>query len=298
MTTRVGFVGTGAMGTCMAGRLLDQRHDVVVHNRTRHNAAPVEAAGARWADSPGEVALAADIVVSCLRDTAAVASVYQGPAGLLAHARRGQVFVEHGTFAPDLARELSEHAHRKGAAFLDVPVSGGPDGAQQGRLVAMAGGDADAMERASTVLGAYCAHVVRVGPSGTGLQLKLVNQLVVSVHMAVAAEAISLLEVLGLDLAVAESVLSLGWARSAMLERSLRQTMEQNLTGTGATIGGMREVQTLVGALVDRSGLPTPVFMASRRTFESAVIAGAGTDDPAALARLAAPIRSVRRGDG
>src|SRR5215203_2479330 len=103
----IGFVGTGTMGSAMVMCLNAAGHRVVVHNRTRSNAATCLDAGAEWAASPRELADRCDLVLGCLRDTGAVESVYLGADGMLSAARAGQVFVEHATFAPASARTLA-----------------------------------------------------------------------------------------------------------------------------------------------------------------------------------------------
>lgn len=286
----IGFLGTGAMGSRMIGRLLAAGHELAVSNRTKANAADALAAGARWFHDPGQVAATADVVLSCLRDTGAVAAVL-GP--LVDDARPSQVFVEHGTFAPETARDLAARAARRGAAFLDIPVTGGPEGARAGQLSGMAGGDEAAFASVHEILKAYCARLPYVGPAGAGLELKLINQLLVSVHLAAAGEAIALLENLGLELEAARQVLTSGWAGSAMLDRSLKHIIARNLTDTGATIEGLYEVQELVGRLLDREAQEAPVFAASRNSFGCAVAAGQAAADPAALTLL--HIRSSAR---
>jgi 3-hydroxyisobutyrate dehydrogenase-like beta-hydroxyacid dehydrogenase len=284
--TTIGFLGTGAMGSRMVARLTEHGRQVVVHNRTRDHAADALAAGARWAEDPAEVAATADVVISCLRDTRAVTAVL---GDLLPDARPGQVFVEHGTFAPETARELAAVAARRDAAFLDVPVTGGPEGARTGQLSGMAGGDKDAFASVHEILGSYCARLMHIGPAGAGLELKLVNQLLVSVHVAAAGEAIALLCSLEQDLDAAHRVLLGGWASSAMLDRSLRNVIDGTLADTGATIEGMDEVQALVDRLLDAHAQDAPVFAASRNLFRHAVEAGRGSADLATLGLLDLP---------
>lgn len=286
----VGFVGTGAMGAAMAARLLEAGHDVVVHNRTRARAAALEARGAAWAESPAELAARCPVVLGCLLDTAAVEQVYDGPAGLLAGASPGGVLVEHGTFDAALARTLAGLAADRGCSFVDAPVTGGPEGARAGSLAAMAGGEAAALTAVEPLVAAYCSHVTHVGAAGAGLRLKLVNQLLVGIHLAAAGEAVRLLDRLGIDLGVAGSVLARGWAQSAMLDRTLDLLSAGRLTGTGATIGGMVEVQALVGALAVAERTAVPVFGAARAAFDAAVRAGGAAADPAALARIPTPV--------
>jgi|1186.fasta_scaffold07828_2 3-hydroxyisobutyrate dehydrogenase-like beta-hydroxyacid dehydrogenase len=283
----VGFIGVGAMGGAMAARLLGAGHQFLVHNRTAERAEPLLAKGALWRATAPELALDSDVVLSCLSDTKAVEAVFLAPGGLVDTAREGQVFVEHGTFSADLARTVAARLRTRGSDFLDVPVTGGPPGAAAGTLVAMAGGSETALEQVAGILSAYCRSVVHVGDSGSGLELKLVNQLLVSSHMAAAGEAVALLQRIGIEQDLARSVLTGGWADSAMLGRSFDQVAADLLEQTGVTVDGMVAVQALVADLVDRSGVDAPVFAVSRASFDLAASLGAGQKDPAVLASLA-----------
>lgn len=294
-TGPIGYVGTGAMGTAMIERLLDTGHDIVVHNRTRANAAAAEKAGALWAADLGEVVERCAIVLTCMRDTTATEAVYLGESGLLsaAAAVEGRIFVEHGTFAPSLALRIAQVAAEHGAAFLAAPVSGGPDGARGGSLAVMAGGDAAAFDRAGPVLAALAGRITHVGGPAAGLQLKLVNQLLTSCHMAVAGEAVALLRKVGIDLGVAGELLASGWAQSAMLSRTLGLVQSDRTDGTGATVGGMSEVLDLVAELLGRHGVPAAVFEAGREKFSEAASRGLGDADPAGLFRISEQISEV-----
>jgi 3-hydroxyisobutyrate dehydrogenase-like beta-hydroxyacid dehydrogenase len=285
LESTVGFVGLGTMGSAMALRLIIMGRHVVVHNRTPSRTDPLVQAGAELGPSLAGVANTADVVLSCLRDGAAVASMYLGSDGLIAHARPGQIFCEHGTFAPSLARRIGIEAAKRDAHFLDVPVTGGPERARKGELTAMAGGDSAALQRVLPVLAGYTSSVHHLGVSGQGLELKLVNQLLVSVHIAAAGEAVRLIAGLGLNPEISAEVLSRGWAQSTMLSRTFDQLAADRLFETGATIDGLVEVQQTVAQLLTESGSAGSVFDAARAYFTSARDAGHGHADPAYLAR-------------
>jgi 3-hydroxyisobutyrate dehydrogenase-like beta-hydroxyacid dehydrogenase len=118
----IGFVGLGAMGSRMAVRLAEAGHEVIVHNRTAAKSQALRQPGIRIAGTPAEVAAKADIVCGCLLDGAAIEQVYLGPDGLIDGCRSGQIFVEHGTFAPALARDLAGRFGAHGAAFPRSPA--------------------------------------------------------------------------------------------------------------------------------------------------------------------------------
>lgn len=284
--TVVGFVGLGAMGSRMALRLLESGYPLVVYNRSPERAAPLERAGAGVVATPAEVAERADVVCGCLLDGDAVEQVYGGDEGLIGSSRQGQIYVEHGTFAPDLARNIAQRLGERGAAFLDAPVTGGPEATSSATLTMMVGGPAGALGQVSDILGCYAARIRHVGDSGAGLELKLVNQLLVSCHVAAAAEAIAILRRLGLPLDVASEVLNAGWASSAMLDRSLARHKDGLPDASEVTIGGLVEPQRLAADLAAGLGLDLNLLPAVAKVFMDASADGLAKKDLAALARM------------
>jgi 3-hydroxyisobutyrate dehydrogenase-like beta-hydroxyacid dehydrogenase len=276
---RVGFVGLGAMGSRMGLRLVDAGFVVVVHNRTRAREAELVRRGATPASSPREVAAMADIVVGCLLDDDAVRQVYLGDTGMAGSARRGQIFVEHGTFSPALARDVGAALDARGATFLDAPVSGGPEGAANGTLMVMVGGPDRHVATATDVMRAYASRVVHVGPAGAGLELKLVNQLLVSCHAAAAAEAEELIRRMEIPLDVAAAVLNASWASSAMLSRMFERRQPGADTPSQATVGGLEAPQRLVCELLASHNLAPTVSRAALDLFAAARAGGRGRHD-------------------
>ena len=281
----VGFVGLGLMGRPMVKRLLGAGHDLVVWNRTRSVADGFDDDAVRVAKTPAEVSERCDIVMSCLLDSGVIADVYGRGDGLLASARAGQVFVEHGTFAPGVAEDLAVQASAHGANFLDAPVSGGPDGAAAGRLVVMVGGSALALETARPVIEAFAAKIVHVGPTATALRLKLVNQLLVTYHVIGAAEALVMIDRLDIPRAIASEVLQGGFAASALLGRTFELADSDPIEG-GAPIGGMIELQRLIAAEADTADVQLRLFDRAQEIFQEAVEAGLDRTDFSYLAEL------------
>src|ERR1700760_4320750 len=140
----VGFIGLGVMGAPMARNLLAAGYEVVAWNRSAGPLEELAAAGGRAADGPAAVAREADVVISIVKDDAAVREVLGGPEGAIAAARPGSLVIDMSTVSPALARELAEEAAAREVAFLDAPVSGGDVGARDGTLSIMVGGEADA----------------------------------------------------------------------------------------------------------------------------------------------------------
>src|ERR1700683_1046429 len=127
---RVGFIGLGTMGLPMSMNLVKAGVPLMVVNRTPGRVGEVVALGAKPAESVAALVQRVDLVLTCLGTLAATDEVFRGSQGVLAHTRPGQILVDHSTIAPHTARSLAEAAARRGAWFLDAPVSGGPGGAQ------------------------------------------------------------------------------------------------------------------------------------------------------------------------
>jgi 3-hydroxyisobutyrate dehydrogenase len=197
--TRVGFIGTGVMGASMAGHVLRAGYALTVFNRTRAKAESLLAAGARWADTPAEVARASDIVCAIVGLPGDVHQVFLGPDGVLAGTRRGMVLVDMTTSQPSLAREIAARAHATGAAALDAPVSGGDLGARNAVLSIMVGGDAEALATARPVLECMGKTIVHQGPAGAGQHTKMVNQILIAGALNGVCESLLYATKAGLD---------------------------------------------------------------------------------------------------
>src|ERR671935_3240665 len=174
------------MGRPMTQRLLAAGHTVHVFNRSRGAVDALAKEGAKPADSAGQVAERAEIVMTALPTPDTVEAVYTEMA---ARARSGQIYIDHSTVSPGLNRWCAEQLKRRGADFLDAPVSGGPAGAEAGSLTVMVGGEQSVFDRAVPILRAFGKNIRLCGVTGAGQVVKLVNQLLVGVHTSAIAEA-------------------------------------------------------------------------------------------------------------
>ena len=199
MREQVAFIGLGIMGGPMAGHLLSAGYHLTVHTRTKSRAQELVQRGARWADSPGAAASAADFVFTCVPDTPDVEAVVLGKDGVMSAAREGLIVVDHSTISPAATRKMNEALSARGARLLDAPVSGGDTGAKNATLSIMVGGNENAFERVRPLLGHMGKTITYCGPSGAGQLTKLVNQILVSVTNLAVAEALTFAQASGLD---------------------------------------------------------------------------------------------------
>src|ERR1700712_423863 len=172
---KIGFIGLGMMGSGMASNMQKAGHDLVVHDLTRQAASKHLNAGATWAESPKAVAAACDIVFTSLPTPADVQRVGLGENGLVEGFRKGSAWFDLSTNAVDVVRSLHATFAERGIDFLDAPVSGGPKGANSGRLAIWVGGDKAIFDKYLPALSAMGDQAVYIGPIGAGSIAKLVH---------------------------------------------------------------------------------------------------------------------------
>ena len=192
--TTVAVLGTGTMGEPIARNLLRAGLDVRAWNRTREKAEPLADDGATVCDSAAEAARGAELVLTILADADSIAETVEEVAF-----DDGAVWIQMATVGVDGAERLAELAEEKGVAFVDSPVLGTRKPAEEGKLVVLASGPDDAVERAQPVYDAIGQKTVRLGPAPDGSKLKVVVNLWLLAVTEGAAEAIALAEGLGLD---------------------------------------------------------------------------------------------------
>ena len=190
----LGFVGLGAMGQLIVPRLMNAGHAVTGWNRSRDKATQLIAGGMRWADAPRAVAEKSEVVFTIVTDAAAVESVALGPDGIVSGLRKGGVFIDMSTIAPDASRALAREFAKAGAIMLDAPISGSPVTVTAGNASIMVGGDEAAFERVKPVLLAIGPKVTRIGHNGLACQMKIAVNLLLMVEVIAFGEAIALAE--------------------------------------------------------------------------------------------------------
>ncbi len=214
----LGFVGLGVMGGRMVKRLLDAGHRVTGYNRTRSKADWLIEAGMAWADTPREVAEAAQITLSMVTDTRALRAIMNGPDGILAGLSDGKLYVDLSTVSPAESRELAGRVAGRGARMLDAPVSGSVATLEEGRLAIMVGGAAEDLERARPVLQDIGPKVSHVGGNGQAALVKIASNLNLAVQMLAFSEAVLLTEKGGIARETAVEALLSGVIASPMLK--------------------------------------------------------------------------------
>jgi 3-hydroxyisobutyrate dehydrogenase-like beta-hydroxyacid dehydrogenase len=283
MAARVGFIGLGRMGLPMSRRLLKGGFDLSVHNRSQGKVQEIAKEGAHPARSTAEITKNSDVLLACLPNIAAVEEVFLGPGGVMENARPGQVLVDHSTVGVKTSRACAEAAEKKGAHFLDAPISGGTERAQDGTLTIMAGGPQEAYDKVLPMFEAMGATVRHIGPTGTGTTVKLVNQLLVGLHSLAAAEGMLLGAKSGADPQLVFEVVNSGWGQSFMLSRNAPVMMDRDFDGIRTQLRVFLKDLGLIHELSQELKVPTPGADLVYKLLSQANEQGLGDMDGAAI---------------
>ena len=214
----LGFIGLGAMGGRIAGRLLAKGHTVSGYNRTRDKAQWLIDRGLQWMDSPRAVARAADVVFTMVTDSAALTAVASGAEGVLEGLAAGKIFIDMSTVSPATTRALAAQASERGAEMLDCPVSGSILTLEQGKLTMMVGGNRSTFERVHPLLLDIGAKATHVGGHGAAVSMKIALNLSIGAQLLAYSEGILLAEKSGIDRKTAVDVFLSSAMASPMLQ--------------------------------------------------------------------------------
>jgi 3-hydroxyisobutyrate dehydrogenase len=280
---RAGFIGLGAMGAPMAGHLHAAGLLGVVGNRSPGKAVHF-ASGHAGVLASGRAADFADcdVVVLCVPADADVMSNVHALAGAM---RRGSVVVDHSTVSVATAREAQARLAEAGIGFLDAPVSGGVEGARNGKLSIMVGGAAADLARARPVLEAYALRITHMGDSGAGQATKAVNQVLVAGIAQAVCEGLALGEKLGLDPSLLVPTLAAGAAGNWFLDKRGATMLADDFT-PGFKSALLYKDLKIVQQMAREAGIRDTAVAQSLADYGELVERGFGEEDTSALLRL------------
>jgi 3-hydroxyisobutyrate dehydrogenase len=280
---QVAFVGLGAMGQPMAGHLARAGLLRAVWNRT-HSKAEAIAAELKVA-APAtieELARNRDLIALCVPADDDVLALARE---IAAHAKPGAIVVDHSTVSSVTARAAAEMLAARGCAFLDAPVSGGVEGAKNGKLSIMVGGDEAALVAARPALDCYAARISNMGGVGAGQDTKAVNQVLVAGIAQAVCEGLALSEKLGLDAERLLTTLMAGAANSWFLEKR-GATMLRDEFRIGFKLALLHKDLEIVRKLAVAAGTDRSVIEKSLADYAVLMAEGHGDEDISALIRL------------
>src|SRR5947208_2752077 len=287
---QIGFIGIGVMGRPMTLNLLKAGHNVTIF--ARHPDKPevqeVLQAGAKLAPSSRAVAMAADLVITMVPNSAQVEEVVAGPHGLLEGARKGLIIIDMSTIAPSMSRKLAEASSEHGVHFLDAPVSGGSQGAVNGTLTIMVGGEREIFEQARPVLEAMGKkeNIFYVGSVGAGEAVKIVNQILCGAIAAATAEAFTLGVKAGADVDTMAKVVGVSTGASWQLANQFPLRAFNGSFQPGFMTDLLHKDLGLALDLAAEGQTPVAMTALTRQMYEMARAAGYGREDYTSLLKV------------
>ena len=222
---KVGMVGLGGMGKAIAINIAKAGFEFTVADLREEPLKELKENGASIADSPRDVAAAADIVLASLPSNEASEKVALGPDGVLAGSKSGDIYIELSTISLEVVRNIADQAAEKGVSLLDAPVSGGLEQRQKGTLSIMVGGDESTLNRAMPVFNAFGDKIFPAGDRGAGATVKLVNNLLNGINMVATMEALVLGVKGGLSVQTMKEVISASSGSSWIFNHLVDQVM-------------------------------------------------------------------------
>ncbi len=295
MEKRIGFIGLGIMGMPMARNLIKAGFEVVVYNRTTSKAEQMVSEGAKKAGSPKELAREAPVVITIVSDTPDVESVILGENGVIEGIKPDSVVIDMSTISSKATQRIAARLVEKGVHMLDAPVSGGEQGAINGTLSIMVGGDAKIFKRCQPILKAMGKSIVHVGSNSMGQTVKLMNQILVAGTLNAVVEALIFAQKSGVDLEKAIDAVKSGaagsWQLANLAPRIIRRDFQP-----GFMIDLMQKDLNLVMRATEAIKTPLPVTSLIHQMYYSLQSAGEGKSGTQALIKAMERITGVEVG--
>jgi len=283
---KAGLIGLGAMGRGMARNLAKAGLLAGVYNRTKAVAEDLATElGVAAYDRPGDLAADVDVVLLCVSADGDVLAMVAAIAGTL---KPGSVVVDMSTVSSATARQASAMLAERGAAFLDAPVSGGVEGAKNGTLAMMVGGDSAVLEQVRPVLTAMAKRIIHIGPVGSGQATKAVNQIMCAGINQAVTEALAFAQAQGLPMEQVIDVVAGGAAGNWFLDHR-GKTMTSGSFAPGFKLALHHKDLKICQAMAAQSGVPLPLTDQTVLDYAKLMAEGFGDEDISALYRLKKP---------
>lgn len=283
--SKVTIIGLGIMGLPMAVNLVKAGHEVTGYNRSQDKVTRLIEAGGKGASDIASAVGEAEFIITMVPDSPDVQAVLDGPDGLLANAPAGAYWIDASTIRPDVSVRLAKAAAEAGIKALDAPVSGGEQGAIEGNLSIMVGGEREDYDAALPILEAIGATIVHVGPAGSGQTVKAANQLIVAGTIELVAEALVFLEAHSVDTEAAVKVLAGGLAGNRILDRKAASMLKRSFE-PGFRVDLHHKDLGIVVSAAREAGVAIPLGAHTAQLMGSLRAQGHGSLDHSALLLL------------
>ena len=295
MVKKIGFIGLGIMGMPMARNLIKAGFDVTVYNRTVSKAERLANEGARKVNTTGKLAEDCSVIITMVSDTPDVESVILGENGIIESIKPDSVVIDMSTISPQATLKIATRLEKKKSHMLDAPVSGGEQGAIDGTLSIMVGGDARIFQRCRPVLEAMGKDITHVGSSGMGQTVKLMNQILVIGNLNAVVEALVFAQKQGVDLRQAIDAVKGGAAGSWQLTNLAPRIIRRDFK-PGFMVDLMQKDLRLIMEATESMGVPLPATSLIHQMFSSLQSTGESKSGTQALVKVLERLSGVEVG--
>lgn len=282
---KIGFIGTGVMGSSIVRHLIYAGYELHVFNRTKSKTEQLVEMGAVWHDTPADVTKASDIIFTIVGYPQDVEEVYLGDNGILSVAKAEQVLIDMTTSTPTLAKKIHDLAKEKGISVLDAPVSGGDLGAQRGTLTIMVGGNQHTYDKIKPLFSVFSSKVNLQGSAGSGQHTKMANQIMVAGTMTGMTEMIVYADKAGLNLEKVIDTIESGSAQNWSLSNYGSRILKENYSPGFFVKHFVKDLKIALDE-AKKLGLVLPATEQAEKLYESLENKGNGNDGTQALIKL------------
>ena len=280
MHKQIGFIGIGLMGLPMAKNILKAGYNLKVFNRTKSKAEPLQEYGAKITNTIQDLVKECDIVITMLTEDVSVDDVMNS-SDFLENLKSKAIVIDMSSVKPSTAIKHGNNLKIKNINYLDAPVSGGTNGAEEASLAIMVGGDQKVFDNAFDVLKTM-GNPTLVGPIGSGQVSKLANQIIVGLTIGAVAEAITLCEKAGADPNKMIKALSGGWADSKILQTHGKRMIEKDFTPKGRTYTHLKDMNNILDC-ANSYNTHLPISNLVKEMYKTLVENGHGETDHSSL---------------
>jgi 3-hydroxyisobutyrate dehydrogenase len=291
--TKIGWIGTGVMGSSMCQHIIGKGYKAFVYSRTMKKAKKLIDSGATWVNSPEDVARSSDVIFTMVGFPQDVREVYFGNTGVLKGVKRGSILVDMTTTEPSLSKEIYKEAKLKKATSIDAPVSGGDIGAIEGKLSIMVGGDKDAVAKVMPLFRLMGKNIVYQGAAGSGQHAKMCNQVMVSGLMVGMCETLLYGFKAGNDLKTMLESVSRGAAACWMLDNLAPRILKRDFR-PGFFVEHFIKDMGIALKEAERMNLSLPGLALAHQLYVAVAAQGHGRKGTQALMLALESISSVR----
>lgn len=289
---KIGWIGIGVMGSSMCGHLINAGHELYIYTRTPGKADNLLAKGAKWCDSPKEVAQNCDMVFSIVGFPPDVESVLLSEQGVLSGAKSGTVIVDMTTSSPALAKKIYAVAKEMSISALDAPVSGGDVGAREATLAIMVGGDKATFDHVKPLFEIMGKNISYMGEAGAGQHTKMCNQILIAGTMIGTVESLLYAHRMGMDMDEVINVIGKGAASSWSIN-NLGRRIAKNDFNPGFYIKHFVKDMGIALAEAQRMNLSLPGLAMAHQFYVAAKAMGFGNLGTQGLYRVLAHINQA-----